>query len=113
EADACRSFWISEDATEGLDGSSGELLVLIAPEQHFLFAGAAEGGAKVGRVAAPVEHGIAVYAGRFGCGDGSGTRGDQGKDSFLSRGEDMTVLGHDVWRSGHFRGVPSASILEG
>ena len=98
---------ISEDAAESLDGECGELLILIAPEQHFLFTGAAEGGAEVGRAAAPVEYGIAVYAGRFGCGGGGGTRGDQGKDSFLSRGEDMAVLGLENWRSGHYGGAPS------
>ena len=68
-----------------------ELLVLIAPEQDFFFTGAAEGSTEVGRIAAPVEYGIAMY-GRFGRGDNSGTRRDLAKDSFLSRSEDMAVL---------------------
>jgi hypothetical protein len=92
QADACGSFRIREDAAESLDGCGSELLVLIAPEQDFLFTGAAQGSAEVGRIAAPVEYGIAVYAGRFGRGDNSGTRGNLAKDSFLSRSEDVAVL---------------------
>ena len=93
QADAGGSFRIREDAAESLDGYGSELLVLIAPEQDFFFTGAAEGSAEVGRIAAPVEYGIAVYAGRFGRGDHSGTCGDLAKDSFLSRSEDVAVLG--------------------
>jgi hypothetical protein len=76
QADACGSFRIREDAAESLYGCGSELLVLIAPEQDFLFTGAAESSAEVGRIAAPVEYGIAMYAGRFGRGDDSGTRRD-------------------------------------
>ena len=103
EADAGGSFRIREDAAKGLDGYGGELLVLIAPEQDFFFTGAAEGSAEVGRIAAPVEHGIAVYAGRFGRGDHSGTCGDLAKDSFLSRSEDVAVLGSGNGRGRHLR----------